>query len=75
MFKTGALLPPGLNWQMGKTAASIAFVNESDAYMLSCSDPNSIIALSDAIAKVKSGELVLTEWTSPAEYLKSLPQA
>lgn len=32
-FGTGALPPPGLEWQMGKTAASILFVREAENAM------------------------------------------
>lgn len=67
--KFGALLPPGMEWQIGKTAASIAFVNETETFLRICEDVHNSELLRAAVEKVKSGELVLEDWLTPQEYL------
>jgi len=54
-FGMGALPPPGLEWQMGKTAASIFFVKEAES---------AIGWLLSQIEAVKKGELVLYDEVS-----------
>jgi len=51
-FGFGALPPPGMAWQMGKTAASILFVNAAES---------AIGWLQSQIEAVKKGEVVLYE--------------
>ena len=69
---TGALPPKGVEWQVGKTAASIKFVNDAHMYIAHNTDVVLIGALTDAIRKINSGELVMTEWTTPHQYLKGM---
>jgi hypothetical protein len=68
---TGANPPPGQEWQIGKTAASIAFVGASESYLQGCGDPQVTNALRDAIERVKRGELTLDQALTPEEYLAS----
>lgn len=61
VFATGALCPEQFAWQAGKTAASIAFVNEAEPFLMNEKDPVKFTKLKDEIDRVKSGEKVL-EW-------------
>ena len=67
--KYGALPPPGLEWQVGKTAASISFVYDAEIFLKSCHDTKKTDLLLAAIQQVKDGSLVFNEWTTPEEYL------
>ncbi len=67
----GALPPPEFAWQMGKTAASILFVKDAERFIASCDNPTVIEELRIAINKVRSGQVVLSDWTSPEDYLKN----
>lgn len=59
-YGLGALPPPGLEWQMGKTAASITFVNKTEAYI--ASESHRLSRLRELVEKVKAGNIVVTEW-------------
>jgi len=67
--KYAALAPPGLEWQIGKTAASISFVNETNTFLMTCNDSHEAALLRDAVEKVKSGLWILLDWLTPQEYL------
>ncbi len=67
--KFGALPPPGMEWQIGKTAASIRFVNDTERFLETCQDTHKAELLREAIRQVKNGGLVLSSWISPEEYL------
>lgn len=56
------------------TAASINFVNDAAQYVSSSTDPVAIGALTDAINKIKAGEVSLIEQVTPVQYLKRLAQ-
>jgi hypothetical protein len=72
-YATGALAPPDMKWQNGKTVATIAFVNEAEAMML-------VAELNDAerrqlqarIWRLKRGDETLTESETFAEWLAQL---
>lgn len=66
---TGALPPPGLEWQAGKTAASIRFVREASCYIETSSNQGEITRLQQAIDSIKNGTLVMTEWLTAQEFL------
>lgn len=66
---TGALPPPNMAWQMGKTAASIRFVGDAQRYLESCQDEEQRQRLEEAIDKVRKGELVMDNWTTPKQFL------
>ncbi len=68
--KYGALPPPESAWQIGKTAASIAFVNDALRYVATCIDTEEIAKLQTAIADIKIGKTVLTDWLTPEEFLQ-----
>ena len=70
---TGALPPPGMEWQIGKTATSMLYVKNTEAYLASLPQAKFSFdiearheLLRTRIARVKSGELVL-EWFSDTE--------
>ena len=67
--KLGALPPPGMAWQMGKTAASITFVRNAELFLETCQDEEKSRLLREAIQKVKDGSIVLQEWLTAEEYL------
>lgn len=67
--KFDALPPPGLEWQIGKTAASIDFVNSAEVFLQTCQDEKKADSLLKAIQKVKDGSLVLQDWLTAEEYL------
>ena len=66
-YSMGAFAPPGCEWQNGKTAPTIRFVNEASVYL--SQETNS--ELTEYIEKLKSGEEVLTNWLTVEEYLNS----
>jgi len=68
-----ALPPPGMEWQIGKTAASISFVNDADRFLATCQDEQQSRVLRDVIQKVKDGSLVLQEWLTAEECLNKQP--
>jgi len=55
---TGALPPPGFEWQTGKTAASILWVN----YLAKHGAQNVESVVADVIEAFKSGVLVATQF-------------
>ncbi|HTM67986.1 MAG TPA: hypothetical protein VL426_01680 [Candidatus Binatia bacterium] len=69
---TGALPPPDFAWQMGKTAASIRFVNEAMAIISVCGadDPDRQL-LTEAVDAVKRGERVLRRFLDVEVFLVS----
>lgn len=67
--KFGARPPPGSEWQMGKTAASISFINNAETFMRICQDARKIEVLREMVQKVKDGELMLQDWLTAEEYL------
>lgn len=69
MGKFGALPPPGAAWQIGKTAASISFVNNAEAFLKTCQEEEKAEILRSAIQKVKDGSLVLQDLLTAEEYL------
>ncbi len=71
VYPMGALPPPGTEWQMGKTAASISFVNDTQRFIVQNPQHQGIKQLQEAIANVKSGTLVLSEWTTAEQYLEA----
>ncbi len=68
----GALMPPGHEWEVGKTAASIAFVHEAERHMArSATDAATKKRLEDAIAQIKSGQIVLQDWLPVKNFLRN----
>ena len=66
---SGARLPRELEWQAGKTAASIRFVREASCYIEASPDQGEIARLQQAIDSIKNGTLVMTEWLTAQEFL------
>lgn len=62
----GALPPPEMAWQMGKTAASIAFVNTAAPYLTS---RNRI--LHTLVEKIKKGEIILHAFLEPTLFAQT----
>lgn len=66
----GANPPPDLAWQVGKTAASIRFVNDAQAWIAARFGAEADRKkLQEAIAEVKEGSRVIEDWTEPEEFL------
>lgn len=66
----GALPPRGQEWTLGKTAATIRFVEDAEELLQSGNlNNNERGLLTDAIAQAKTGTLSFSEWTTPKEYL------
>lgn len=68
--ETGALPPADMEWQIGKTAASISFVAGAEQYLAAGTNTADAEELEKAVLDIKSGTLVLTEWLSPGEFLE-----
>ncbi len=70
---TGALPPPGLEWQEGKTAATIRFVNEAEAALdrADLTDDEKYI-LRHTIEFMKRGDEALTDWETVDDWLERL---
>jgi hypothetical protein len=69
---TGENPAPGIEWQIGKTAASIRFVNHAENFIASGNaTEDDIQLLSEAASAVRSGERVLTEWVEIESFLVS----
>lgn len=67
----GAVAPPGLEWQEGKTAATISFVNEASLYLAGKPRVSPIQMLERYVEKLKSGKEQLTEWLTVEEFMNS----
>jgi len=67
--KFGALPPPGAQWEIGKTAASISFVNDAERYIANCSNADQADRLKKAVQEVKEGTKVLDQWLTAEEFL------
>jgi len=67
--KFGALPPPGAQWEIGKTAASISFVNDAERYIAYCDNAVEIERLKKAVEEVKEGRRVLNQWLTAEEFL------
>lgn len=65
----GALPPSGFEWQIGKTAASISFVNDAERYITACSNADEIELLKKVVQDVKEGKRVLDQWLTVEEFL------
>jgi len=57
----GALPPPEMEWQEGRTAASIVFVNQAE---------RTVLLLQSKIEEVKSKKLELTDWLEVRVFLQ-----
>lgn len=68
---TGAMPPSDSNWQIGKTAATIRFVQDAMAYMVDKPRVSPIQMLERYVEKLKSGKEQLTEWLTIEEYMNS----
>lgn len=62
VFGLGANPPPNFEWQIGKTAGSISFVNRAQA---------AILELQAEVERVKKGDVVVTVNLEPSQFLKN----
>lgn len=62
-------LPPYRDWRIGKTLATIVFVNTAEAFLLTCYDPDVSMRLQLEIDRIKLGEVSLREFRSVEEFL------
>lgn len=68
--KFDALPPPGVEWQIGKTAASISFVNDAERYIAKRSNLlDEIKQLKKAIQEIKKGKRVLDQRLTVEDFL------
>jgi hypothetical protein len=67
----GALPPEGFEWQIGKTAASILFVNRASGKLSLCNGLEEAQKLLAAIEQVKQGSIHLGRLVSPEDFLKN----
>ncbi len=65
----GARPPQGAEWQIGKTAASIKFVNDAVRYIETCQNEQDRGKLLGAVEKLKRGEMVLEASLDPEDFL------
>lgn len=67
-FNLGALPPPGFEWEIGKTAATISFVREADKYLERMPRVTSVKMLETYVNELKSGNKVLMNFMTVKEY-------
>ena len=72
-YSFGARAPSGLEWQGGKTAASIAFVNEAERYLNGATiiDETGKAKLKVEIDAIRTGTKVLTDYVTVEGFLKA----
>jgi hypothetical protein len=71
MKKYGAIPPASAQWQIGKTAASISFVQEAERYIGSCKNRKETARLKKEIRAIKNGTRVLNDWMTVEQFLAS----
>ena len=69
--KYGAMAPPGAEWQMGRTAADISFVNLAERYLTTATDEKEIARLREEIDAIRKGTKKLADWVTVEGFLKS----
>ncbi len=78
MNSFGANIPEDLKWQLGKTAATIKFVNEAEKYLNDCAksgiNTSPIAALTVYIDLLKTGKEILYDWYTVSEFLMKGPK-
>jgi len=73
MGSFGANPPPGMAWQIGKTAATIRFVNEAEASFLNRDmTPTELYQLKAMIDRLKDGTEGLEDWDTVDTWLERL---
>lgn len=70
--KLRSLIPPELQWQIGKTAASIAFVRHAEHYIQNeLVDKDEIVILQKTIEEIKTGMRIFIRHMEVEEFLNS----
>ncbi len=69
---SGALPPKDLEWQVGKTVASINFVNDAEKYLENCGDEPIRMNLEAEIKAIKNGTKVLDKFLTVEERLRQI---
>lgn len=64
----GARAPVGSEWQVGRSAASVAFVADVESELKDFGALDQA-RLKAAVMRVKSGSIELEDWLSPREFL------
>ena len=70
--KHGAIPPPNVAWQDGKTAASISFVKDAEEYIKKYKFLDEIVSLKLVVKQIKVGKIVLNDWLTIEEFLGPL---
>ena len=78
---TGALPPPRMEWQIGKSAASISFVRDAEHFLatmpiakFSFDIEQQHEALRQYISLVRAGQVVPSDWLTVEQFLANPPQ-
>jgi len=71
---TGANPPPGMEWQLDKTTASIAFYYKAEAYLKVCKDDEALTLLKKVMEEVKSGKRVVDQYISDDQLVQLLEE-
>lgn len=66
----GAMIPDEISWQMGKSPASIRFVNDAEKLMAKSNSDIDRCLLREAVEKIKTGDLVIYNFKKPEDFLK-----
>ena len=66
--------PPDLNWQIGKTIASIQFVNDAERFIKDNSQRNEVIMLQEVIQRIKEGKEIFKSFYTPEQYIKEVEE-
>lgn len=72
-IELGVFPPKHSEWCIGKTAATVAFVNEAEEYLKNKPRIGPIVALENYVEQLKSGTNTLTEYKTVEEVLKTEP--
>lgn len=69
-FIDGALPPKSVLWQLGKTPASIRFVNDAEELAAQSNSDIDRCLLREAVENIKTGDLVLINFKDPSRFLE-----
>lgn len=75
IFPTGgALLPPNLEWQVGKTVASIDFVNRIEQFIKDNPQHKNVEMLRKLMQQVIEGTVIFNKPVNLEPYLQDIPR-
>ncbi|MBI2473516.1 hypothetical protein HYV70_03120 [Candidatus Uhrbacteria bacterium] len=71
---TGTNPPPGMEWEIGKTAASITFYHKAEAYLNVCKDDEEIVILQKVMEEVKNGTRTMNQYITQEQLVQLLEE-